>query len=162
MTWRNAPGLHLSKSQFEHLKTRPFFSIALVHPQAGSPREATILDLRFTNLDLRIGIYLPAGRLAIYELGTSKNSSESRPSVFSKATPRRVATALCHPTIRWGSVCFLRYIHGFGASSLRFLRPHRAFALLTPHRGYYMPPRHAARLLNSPCRVGRQARQISI
>ncbi|MBQ7024134.1 MAG: hypothetical protein IJN29_11160, partial [Akkermansia sp.] len=37
--------------------------------------------------------------------------------------------------------------------------PRVSFALLTPHRGYYMPPRHAARLLNSACRAGRQARQ---
>ncbi|MBQ3218954.1 MAG: hypothetical protein IJB33_08795, partial [Akkermansia sp.] len=29
------------------------------------------------------------------------------------------------------------------------LYPRVSFALLTPHRGYYMPPRHAARLANS-------------
>ena len=29
------------------------------------------------------------------------------------------------------------------------LYPRVSFALLTPHRGYYMPPRHAARLLHS-------------
>jgi len=53
-----------------------------------------------------------------------------------------------HPV---GFDLFFRYIHGFGASSLRFLRPHRSFALLTPHRGYFMPPRHTARLTNSAC-----------
>ena len=42
------------------------------------------------------------------------------------------------------------------------LYPRVSFALLTPHRGYYMPPRHAARLLNSPCRFGRQPRPIKI
>ena len=29
------------------------------------------------------------------------------------------------------------------------LYPRVSFALLTPHRGYFMPPRHTARLTNS-------------
>ena len=61
-------------------------------------------------------------------------SSGSRPSVFAKATPRRVATALCHPTIRWGSVCFF-------AIPLGFVR------VAHSTQGYHVPPRHAARLL---------------
>ena len=40
-------------------------------------------------------------------------SPGSRPSVFAKATPRRVAVTGCHPTIRWGSVCFFAIPTGF-------------------------------------------------
>ncbi len=63
--------------------------------------------------------------------------------------PRHQHVASLYATPPSGGVrfVFFRYSHGFGASSLRFLRPHRSFALLTPHRGYFMPPRHAARLL---------------
>ncbi len=53
--------------------------------------------------------------------------------------------ALCHPTIRWGSVCFFAFPTGF-------------VRVAHSTRGYFMPPRHAARLLNSACRVGRLAR----
>ena len=51
-----------------------------------------------------------------------------RAPVSVKAWPREDDTALCHPTIRWGSVCFFALFPRFGASSLRFLRPHRSFA----------------------------------
>ena len=37
--------------------------------------------------------------------------------------------------------------HPVGFGLFFSLFPRVSFALLTPHRGYYMPPRHAARLL---------------
>jgi len=43
---------------------------------------------------------------------------------------------LCHPTIRWGSVCFFAIPTGF-------------VRVAHSTRGYFMPPRHTARLANS-------------
>ena len=96
-------------------------------------------ELRFWIYDLRFTNYLPVGRLAIYELGTSKNSSESSPSVFSKAWPSQNAVMFCHPVSR-GSKIFS--ISSRGGAHYRSLAP--ALYLSPPFGGSGFRPRRPA------------------
>ena len=57
---------------------------------------------------------------------------------------RSYAVTGCHPTSRWGSLCFLYLPTGF-------------VRVAYSTRGYFMPPRHAARLLNSARLMARNA-----
>jgi len=54
--------------------------------------------------------------------------------------------ALCHPTIRWGSVCFLRYIHGF--RSRCSLHTVAIFCRLAMRRGSQIPLAMLARQIS--------------
>ena len=59
-----------------------------------------------------------------------------RAPVSVKAWPREDDTALCHPTIRWGSVCFLRYSHGLGLRVFAFFA-HTGRSLTRLHHGLF-------------------------
>ena len=60
-----------------------------------------------------------------------------RAPVSVKAWPREDDTALCHPAVRRGSVCFLRYIHGF--RSRCSLHTVAIFCRLAIRRGSQIP-----------------------
>ena len=67
--------------------------------------------------------------------------------------------ALCHPTIRWGSVCFFRYSHGF--RSRCSLHTMATLCRLAIRRGSQIPLASLARLISicpsPPIRITHQS-----
>ena len=68
-----------------------------------------------------------------------------RAPVSVKAWPREDDTALCHPAVRRGSVCFLRYSHGFAASAAA---PWATICRLAMRRGSQIPLASLARQIS--------------